>query len=170
MSAAKCIEIMLYRRVIFFVRCLDTAFRHHCVGIADAKLCHNHDIRSRLMCLDRCRSTCSSAADDEHIHVIVNLREIDVILQKTAVGMQHMHQLFVRLLAFVRSYLDLLKCFRAVIRMKLAKQLILLLRGHTTRLHSKPGRSGRLHLFYRFHHFRCKHDCVPPYFSISLVL
>ena len=73
MPAAKCIEIMLYRRVIFFVRCLDTAFRHHCICIADAKLCHNHDIRSRLMCLDRCRSTCSAAADDEHIHVIVNL-------------------------------------------------------------------------------------------------
>ena len=63
MSAAESIQIMLYRRVIFFVSSLDSTFRHHGVGIADTKFRNNHNIGSRLICFNRSRSTGSAAAD-----------------------------------------------------------------------------------------------------------
>ena len=73
MPAAKCIKIMLYRRIIFFIRCLNAALCHHCICIADTKLRHDHNIRACLMCLNCCGSTCSAAADDKHIHIIIEL-------------------------------------------------------------------------------------------------
>ena len=54
MSAAKGVQVVLYRRVVFLIRRLDSAFRHHGVGIPDPQLGHDHHVRSGLMGLDGC--------------------------------------------------------------------------------------------------------------------
>ena len=41
MSAAEAVQIMLYRRIVFFVSCLDSTFCHHGVGITDTKFSHD---------------------------------------------------------------------------------------------------------------------------------
>ena len=52
MSAAEAVQIMLYRRIVFFVSCLDSAFCHHGVGITDTKLGHDHYVGTCIVCFD----------------------------------------------------------------------------------------------------------------------
>ena len=85
MAAAKRIQIMLYRRIILLVRSLNAALCHHCVRIANAQLCHNHNICACLMSLDCSRGTCASASDDKDIHIIIHFIQVDFFVQQTAV-------------------------------------------------------------------------------------
>ena len=71
MSAAKAVQIMLYRGIIFFIGSLNAAFCHHRVRITDAQLCHDHDLRTCVVRLNSRGSTCAAAADDEHVGVVI---------------------------------------------------------------------------------------------------
>ena len=78
MSAAKSVQIMLDRRIIFLVRRLDAALCHHGVGVADPKLGDDHYIRPGFICLNSRGSACAAAADHQHVHVIIYLLKVDL--------------------------------------------------------------------------------------------
>ena len=77
-SATECIKIMLCRGVILFVCCLDTTLSHHGVCITDTEFCCDHNVSACLMCLDRCRRTCSAGTDNEYIYVVIYFVKVDV--------------------------------------------------------------------------------------------
>ena len=114
-SAAERIQIMLNRRIIFLIRRLDTAFRHHRVGVADTKLGHDHHVSA---CVDGAGGTCSAAADHKYIYVIIYLRDVNLLLHKTTCGVKHFSQLKGCFLSFVRAYFNLCKCIWIIIRME----------------------------------------------------
>ncbi len=78
-AAAHRVQIVDRRGVVGLVRRLDAALRHHGVGVADAQLGHDHDLRARFVRLDRRRSARAAAADDEHVDVIVPVGEVDFV-------------------------------------------------------------------------------------------
>ena len=84
MSAAEAVQIMLYRRIILFIRCLDTALCHHCVGITDTKLCNDHNVCTCVVCLNGTGRTCTAAADYKYIYIIINFCKINFFVDQTA--------------------------------------------------------------------------------------
>ena len=164
---------MLYRRIILLVSCLDAALCHHGIGITDTKLRDDHNISACIVGLNGTGRACSAAADHQHIHVIIDFCKIDLLIHQTAGGMKHFCQLQRSLLTFIRTYFDLCKCIRVIIRMEFLKKSVLLLSGETSRLCCHTLRSCSLYLFDGFHHIFwiwCIHVLRPPYFSISLLL
>ena len=73
-AAAERVEVMLNRGIVLFIGSLNAAFCHHRVRITDAQLCHDHDLRTCVVRLNSCGSTCAAAADDEHVGVVIDLR------------------------------------------------------------------------------------------------
>ena len=84
MSAAKTVQIMLYRRIILFISCLDSTFSHHCIRITDTKFGNDHNICPCVVCLDRTGRTCTTATDDKYIYVIINFCKINFFVHQTA--------------------------------------------------------------------------------------
>ena len=84
MSAAEAVQIMLYRRIVFFVSCLDSAFCHHGVGITDTKLCNDHNVSTCIMCFDCTGRTCTAAADYKYIYIIINFCKVNFFVDQTA--------------------------------------------------------------------------------------
>ena len=84
MSAAEAIQIMLYRRIVLFVSCLDTTFSHHCIGITDTKLCNDHNVSTCIMCFDCTGRTCTAAADHKYIYIIINFCKVNFFVDQTA--------------------------------------------------------------------------------------
>ena len=84
MSAAKTVQIMLYRRIVLFVSCLDTTFSHHCIGITDTKFCNDHNISTCIMCFDCTGRTCTAAADHKYIYIIINFCKVNFFVDQTA--------------------------------------------------------------------------------------
>ena len=77
MSAAEGVQIMLLGRIVFLIRSLDSALCHHSVGVADTKLCHHHHIGACLMCLDSRGRTGSAAADNQNVHIVIHVIQIN---------------------------------------------------------------------------------------------
>ncbi len=71
-AAAEGVEIVLNRGIVLFIGSLNAAFCHHRVRITDAQLCHDHDLRTCVVRLNSCGSTCAAAADDEHVGVVID--------------------------------------------------------------------------------------------------
>ena len=173
MSAAEAIQIVLYRRIILLICCLDSSLCHHCIGITDSKLGYDHNVCSGVVRLNGTGRTCSTATDHKHIHIIINFCKVDLLMEQTAGGMQHLCQLQRCLLSFVRSHLDLGKCIWIIIRMELFQKSILFICGQTSGLCCHTLCSCSFYLFDRLHHIFwiwCIHFSCPPYFSISLLL
>ena len=87
MTAAESIQEVLGRGVAGLVGSLDAAFGHHGVGIADAKLGHDHDPGAVVVCFDGSRSAGSAAADDQHIGLVVGMLQIDFGIQNAGIGL-----------------------------------------------------------------------------------
>ena len=83
MSASKAVQIMLYRGIIFFICCLDSAFCHHGIGITDTELCDDHNVGTCVMSLDGTGRACSATADDEYIYIIIDFCKIDFFVEQT---------------------------------------------------------------------------------------
>ena len=73
MSAAESVNKVDCRRIVFFIRRLDSALCHHCVCITDTQLCDNHCFRTGIIRLDCRRRTCAAAADNKYVNIIINL-------------------------------------------------------------------------------------------------
>ena len=173
MSAAEAIQIVLYRRIILLVCCLDSAFCHHGIGIADSEFGYDHNVCACVMCFNGTGRTCSTAADYKHIHIIINFCKVNLFMNQPTRGMQHLCQFQRCLLSFIRPYLDLGKCIRVIIRMKLFQKSIFFICCQTSRLSCHTLCSCSFYLFDRLHHIFwiwCVHLSCPPYFSISLLL
>ena len=156
-AAAERVEVMLNRGIVLFIGSLNAAFCHHRVRIADAQLCHDHDLRTCVVRLNSCGSTCAAAADDEHVGVVIDLRQIDRVVEQTAVGVQQVTKLLRYLLTLVRADLNGIEAVFSVIRMVRLQKGILFFCGHTSGFHAQAFLSGCLYFFDRGKHFRCKH-------------
>ena len=148
---------MLNRGIVLFIGSLNAAFCHHRVRVADAQLCHDHDLCTCVVRLNSCGSTCAAAADDEHVGVVIDLRQIDRVVEQTAVGVQQMTKLLRYLLTLVRADLNGIEAVFSVIRMVRLQKGILFFCGHTSGFHAQAFLSGCLYFFDRGKHFRCKH-------------
>ena len=109
MTAAESVEVVLYRGVILLVCSLDTALSHHCVSVTDTKLCNDHYVSACIVSLDSAGRTCSAAADNEYVYVVIDLGDINLICHKAACGMEHLGELNRSLLTLVGTDLDLSK-------------------------------------------------------------
>ena len=151
-SAAKAVQIVLNRRVVLLICRLDTAFRHHRIGVADTKLRHDHNISACVVGFDGTGGTCAASADHKYVHIIINLRDINLVIDQTACGVKHLRQFKRRFLSFIRTYLDLGKSVWIIIRMELLKKSIFFISGQTSRLCRHTFFSCSLYLFDGFHH------------------
>ena len=161
---------MLHGGVVGLVRRLDAALGHHGVGVADAQLGHDHHICPGLVGLDGCRGSGPAAADDQHIHVIVDLVQVDVPIQQAAVGVQQVGQLTGGLLALIRPDFDLLEAVRAIVGMIGFQQRILFIRIHPAGLRAHALWAGGLHLLDGFQHRFCKHGSPSLLFYVPMVV
>ena len=114
-TAAEGVQIVLHGRITGLVGSLNAAFCHHGIGIADTQLGDHHYIGAGLMRFDGRGSACSAAADDQNIHIVVDLLKVNIFIQQTAVGMEQLYQLHGSLLALIGADLDFQKAFRPVI-------------------------------------------------------
>ena len=84
MSASKAVQIMLHRRIVFFICRLDSAFCHHGVCIADAEFCNDHDIGTCIMCLDSAGRSCTATTDHKYIYIVIDFCKIDFFVEQAA--------------------------------------------------------------------------------------
>ena len=89
MSAPKAVQIMLYRGIIFLICCLDTAFCHHGIGVSNPKFCYDHHIGACIVGFDGTGRAGAAAADDKHVYIIINFRNINIFVQNTAGRVEH---------------------------------------------------------------------------------
>ena len=87
MSAAESVKEVYCRRIIGLVSSLDSALCHHSVCVAYTELCDDHCLYSGLVSLDSCGCTCSAAAYDEHICLIVRLCEVYISCGNAALAL-----------------------------------------------------------------------------------
>ena len=76
MASAQCIQIMDRRGIVRFIGCLYAALSHHCVGVAHAKLRYDHNVCPCVMRLNRRRSACAAAANDEYVNIICHIFKV----------------------------------------------------------------------------------------------
>ena len=107
MSASESIEVVLYGRIVLLVCSLDTALSHHRVGVTDTQLRYDHNVGACVVSLDRAGRTCSAAADNEYVYVVIDLADINLICHKAACGVEHLGELYGSLLTLVGADLDL---------------------------------------------------------------
>ena len=72
-AAAERVEEVDGRGIVGLIRRLNAALGHHGVGVADAQLGHDHDLRAGVVGLDGRGSARAAAADDQHVHVVVGV-------------------------------------------------------------------------------------------------
>ena len=170
-AAAEGIQKVLGRAVVGLVGGLDAALGHHGVGVTHAQLGDHHDVGAAVVGLDGCRSAGAAAADDQHIHVIVGVLQIDGQITDAGMGLQQCSQLHRHLVAFVGAHLQVGELLLTVVGMIGGQQLFLLLGRHSSGVQLDVLRPGRLHLADRLlHDFILIHGKLPPYFSISRLL
>ncbi len=87
-TASKGIQIVLYGRIVLLIGGLNAALGHHSIGIADTELGDDHNIGTGFVCLNGRRGTGTAAANDQHIHIIVDLIQVNIFPQKPAVAVQ----------------------------------------------------------------------------------
>ena len=152
MSASECVQIMLYRRIIFLICRLDTAFGHHRIRIANTEFCHDHYICACIVRFDGTGGTCAAAADHKHIYVIIHLRNVNLLLHKTACRVKHFSQFKGCFLSFVGAYFNLCKRIWIIIRMKFLQESIFFVSSQTSWFCRHTFCSCSLYLFDGFHH------------------
>ena len=167
-AAAHYVQIVLRGGIAGLIRRLNAALRHHGVGVANAQLGHDHHVRARFIGFDRRGGARAAAADDQHIHIVIDLIQIDMHIQNAASAFQHFVQLDGRFFALVAAHADGGKAVVLIIGMIRFQKRILFFRRHAARLQRDVRFAGSLNLFHGCEHFLSKYHCVcPPYFSIS---
>ena len=102
-AAAESVQIVLHRAVVGFVRRLNAALGHHGVGVADSKLCNDHNVCARLVCLYCRAGACSAAADNQNVNVVIRMLEIYFLVKHAASALQNVGKLDRHFVAFVRT-------------------------------------------------------------------
>ena len=178
-SAAESVKIVLCRGIVRLVRRLNSAFRHHCVGVSDAELCCKKDIRSCLACHDCGRCSGSASADYENVRLIVNVGKVDVLRLKARFRLKHCRKLNRRFLSLVRSDFKLLELACDAVRMIFLEKLILFVSSETRMFEFKVFFTFCSNNFGCFVQFVSVHIILPGtkegasvvvYFSISRLL
>ena len=170
-AAAEGVQEVLGRAVVGLIGGLDAALGHHGVGVAHAQLGDHHDVGTAVVGLDGRRSAGAAAADDQHIHVIVWVLQVNGQIADTGMGLQQRCQLHRHLVALVGAHLQVGELLLTVVGMIGGQQLFLLLGRHSSGVQLDVLRPGRLHLADGLlHDFILIHGKLPPYFSISRLL
>ena len=87
-TATECVEIVDCWAVVGFVRRLNTAFRHHRVGVADTQFGDNHYVCAVGVCHDCRACACTAAADHKHVGVVVGIGKVDVAVKHARLTLQ----------------------------------------------------------------------------------
>ncbi len=77
-SAAQSVDIVDGRRIVGFVGGLNSAFRHHRVGVAHTELGDYHSLCSLIVGFYCRRAACSAAPYYKHVYVVVYLVKVDI--------------------------------------------------------------------------------------------
>ena len=101
MTSAVSVDVVDSRGIVGLISSLDTALSHHCVSIADTELCNDHYVSAAVVSLDSCGRTCSAAADDENVNIVLGVLKVDLGGIDTAVSLEKSSQLVGNLLALV---------------------------------------------------------------------
>ena len=141
-SAAEGVEVVDCGGIAGLVGCLDSALRHHRVCVADAELGDDHNVGSRLVCLDRRGRARTAAADHEHIDVVIGVGEINSVRGDAALSLKERGKLMRHLFALVRADQEAFELVFLIVGMIRRKESVLLLSRHTSWL--KHGVLGAL--------------------------
>ena len=176
MPAPESVQIMLGRRIVGFIRGLNTAFRHHRIGVPDAQFRHHQHLGARLMRFNCSAGTGAASANHQDIRIIVRRRQIDFRILDAAFSLQQGRQFHRHLFTLIRPDFQLRKFGRFVIRMEGRKQIVFFFRSHPARFHGSIGFALGGDILHGFQHF-FRIICIHPYLltlqnhcSISRVL
>ena len=101
MSAAERVEIVDRGAVVGFIRCLNSAFRHHCVCVADTKFRNYHYVRAGVMrgyCRGRTRP---AAADNKYVDVVIGFGKVYLHARSSGFTLQKRGEFVKNFIAFV---------------------------------------------------------------------
>ena len=106
MAAAKSVKVVLGRRVVGLVGSLDSAFGHHCVGVANAELCDKQNFGAGLAGHNRGAGSRSASADYKNISLVVDVVKVDFFGLDAGLGLKHFGQFNRSLLSLVGADLE----------------------------------------------------------------
>ena len=155
MTAAESVNVVDRRGIVGLVSRLNSALRHHGVGVTDTKLGDNHGVCPCIESLDRCRGACSAAADDENVNVIFRVRKVDILTENTACTLEKMTKLRRNLFALVGAYMKCLEACVFIVGMVFLKKRILFVGCHLAKIHAESCLSCCFNLFNGSEHFFC---------------
>ena len=153
-AAAVGIQKMLRRGIVRLICRLNAALGHHGVGVAHAELRDEQHLCTRFLRLDGRRAAGAAAADDEHVRVIVRIRQIGQLFFDAGLSLEQRRQLQRNLAALARADAERCKLVLTVIGMERPEQNVLLLRSHAARVKLCIFLAVRLHQPDGFLNFR----------------
>ena len=130
-SAAVGVNEMYRGRIVGLVSRLNTALRHHRVGVADTQFCNYRRLCARIIGFNGSGRAGAAAADDKNVNVIANVVQINVGSLYTAVRLQHFAKLVGNFLALVRTDFKNGKLALFIVGVISRKEVFLFLSGHT---------------------------------------
>ena len=154
-TAAESVNIVDCRRIIRLVSRLDSALRHHGVGVADTKLGDDHRVCTGVKSFDRCRRACSAAADDENVNVIFRVRKVNILAENTACTFKKMTKLRRNLFPLIGADMKRLEACVFIVGMVFFKKRILFVGCHLAKFHAESCLSCCFNLFDGSEHFFC---------------
>ena len=149
-SATECVNKVYCGGVVGLICRLNTALCHHCVCIAHTKLGNDHNISTRLVCLNSRRCTCSATADNENVCLVIGLVKAYAVSGNTAMSLKYLCKLLRYLVTLVGTYLQNRKFINLIVGVEGSKHFFLLLCRHTNGLKSNVFFSGRFYQRKRF--------------------
>ena len=150
MAAAIGVEEVLRGGVVRLVRRLNAALGHHRVRVAHAELRHEQDLCARIVSLDGRGAARAAAADDEHVGLIVGLRQVDVAARKAGLALEQGAQLQWDFFALVRADVERGELVVAIVGVEGLEQNVFLLRRHAAGIELDVFRAGGLCLLDGF--------------------
>ena len=121
----------MYRgRIVGLVSRLNTALRHHRVGVADTQFCNYHRLCARVISFNSRRCARAAAADDKNVNIVTNIVQINIGSLYTAVRLQHFAEFVRNFFAFVRTYFKNGKFALFIVRVISGKEVVLFLSRH----------------------------------------
>ena len=88
MSAAQRIQIMDRRRIVSLICSLDAAFCHHGVGVTHLQLGDHQHAGAAFFSFQGCAGSRTAAADNQHIHIVIQTLQVQLYFFQTAVTFQ----------------------------------------------------------------------------------
>ena len=131
MAAAKSVKVVLRGRVVGLVRGLNSAFGHHCVGVANAELCHEQNFGAGLAGHNRGACSGSASADNQNVGFVVDVVKVNLVRLHAGLCLKHLRQFNRGLLSLVGTNLEFHKLLLDAVGVELQKKVVLFFRRKT---------------------------------------